>query len=113
MIERRQIEMAYRNSGRTYWYILTYNQGKVVVWHKSEWVTEAQANQAGFKALKGQMFEVVGKPWNDCARMTQEAKARHLEEKQDLNGAMKRASHVMPGEGRSYANTAPTQEAEI
>ena len=90
----------HRQFGRMYWYIIASVNGKVAVWHKSEWTSEEQANMAGFKALPGRIFITQGRPWHDVARMTQEAKSMHLEEKSDLPGAIKRATHVMPPDER-------------
>ena len=78
---------------RQYFYVVTKINGKIVVWDKTEWTNESQANQAAFKALKGRMFQVVSKPYHDQARVTSEAKAMHLEDSADLETSIQRASH--------------------
>lgn len=79
-----------------YYYVVTKINGKIVVWLKENWKSETDANQAAFNALKGRTFQVVAKPYKDVGRVTQEAKALHLEDSGDLEGSIQRAVH-QPG----------------
>jgi hypothetical protein len=80
---------------RQYYYIVTRINGRLVIWMKSDWKSEADANAAGFRAVKGQLFTVVAKPFNNVARVTQEMKSQHLEESCDLESSIQRAKHQL------------------
>lgn len=82
-----------KTARRQYYYVVTKINGKIVVWSKEEWKSETEANQAAFRAIKGRLFQVVAKPYKDVAKVTQEAKAMHLEDSSDLEASIQRASH--------------------
>ena len=79
--------------GRTYWYLITKVDGRLVIWMDESIHTEAEANQKGFAKLKGHMFQVVGRNYRDISRMTSEAKAMNLNDTGDLSESIRRASH--------------------
>jgi len=79
--------------GRTYWYVITKVNGRIVIWLDEKVTSESEANQKGFAKLKGHMFQIVGRPYKDLSRMTSEAKAMNLEDTGDIEESIKRASH--------------------
>ena len=78
---------------RTYWYLITKVNGRIVVWLDDKITTESEANQKGFSKLKGHTFQIVGRKYRDISRMTSEAKAMDLEDTGDIEESIRRASH--------------------
>jgi hypothetical protein len=80
---------------RLYYYVIARaSDGRAVVMCESEWKSESDANAFGFKCLKGQMFNVIAKPYFDIARVTQESKMTNLKDTGDLDSSIQRAVHA-------------------
>jgi hypothetical protein len=80
---------------RLYYYVVAQaKDGRAVVMCESEWKSESDANAFGFKYLKGQLFNVVTKPYFDISRVTQESKINNLKDTGDLDSSIQRAIHA-------------------
>ena len=84
---------------------------KLGVWWLPECTSEEQARAIGWKKLtKAAMWDVAVRPYKDTTKITQEYKAKWLDETGDLGNALQRATHKPPNNGGADSIAVPVQE---
>lgn len=86
--------LQYRPVGRMYYYLLFWHEGTPRIWLLDDCFTEQQARKKAQLKLGGRQYEIIGRPYNDIARVTSEYKARTLDRTADPDIALKRVKHT-------------------